>query len=637
MANKPHSWMIHELIRLCLQSLACSFLLSPIPCRGATAPVEMVYGNSSSSVPMRVGLGAFFTAQSSQSPQVLISNNGLFSVYLQQWQDPAGNANCMAGVAYAWKTPGVMWSFTPQPVLGRSCALNLSSDGVLSLQYNRGVAWRTNASGSRPAHSLTLRDDGNLVLEDIDGLPLWQSFNETSFFFVPAGKHFTKNDTLFERLVIKQTDDFSMPGNFGMRLSHDSARLLLFLRESMFVYHSVAPTTQSLAIAEYMVVGNSIDFYDSKESLIGSIAANQGTLPEPNTPRSAFLHATDGELQINYLPKGGGSHILYYASNLSFCEQPFSCDEGQYKLCTLSAPNRCSCPLGFEEDSTKNCVAMDASYSMLPIPVVFHPQLSPSPVGSQDECKVMCDRNETCNAALFDSYTNSCSLFPVLFNIVQGTNSSQVMFLKIQPVSVKRNRSAGPIIGAAIGVSLLLSLACAGLAFVIIRRRQRKRANQEELFLHELPRLPPRFSYRDLQVATKGFTTKLGAGAFGSVYEGVLASNGVKVAVKKLDRGGAAQNVDQFRAEVATIGSTSHVNLVILRGFCMEGVSRLLVYEFMARGSLDRWLFNANQKEREGPQVLDWETRYKIALHTARGLEYLHHECTDRIVHCDVK
>ncbi|PSS31854.1 G-type lectin S-receptor-like serine/threonine-protein kinase [Actinidia chinensis var. chinensis] len=142
---------------------------------------------------------------------------------------------------------------------------------------------------------------------------------------------------------------------------------------------------------------------------------------------------------------------------------------------------------------------------------------------------------------------------------------------------------------------------------------------------------PVQFSYKELQRATKGFKEKLGAGGFGAVYRGVLANKTV-VAVKQLE--GIEQGEKQFRMEVATISSTHHLNLVRLIGFCSEGRHRLLVYEFMRNGSLDNFLFTT---EEQSGKLLNWEYRFKIALGTARGITYLHEECRDCIVHCDIK
>lgn len=140
---------------------------------------------------------------------------------------------------------------------------------------------------------------------------------------------------------------------------------------------------------------------------------------------------------------------------------------------------------------------------------------------------------------------------------------------------------------------------------------------------------PVQFSYRELQRSTKGFKEKLGAGGFGAVYRGVLANRTI-VAVKQLE--GIEQGEKQFRMEVATISSTHHLNLVRLIGFCSEGRHRLLVYEFMKNGSLDHFLFS-----RESSGKLNWASRFSVAMGTARGITYLHEECRDCIVHCDIK
>ncbi|CAN6440551.1 unnamed protein product [Victoria cruziana] len=139
---------------------------------------------------------------------------------------------------------------------------------------------------------------------------------------------------------------------------------------------------------------------------------------------------------------------------------------------------------------------------------------------------------------------------------------------------------------------------------------------------------PVQFSYKELHQATKGFKENLGAGGFGQVYRGTLGNRTI-VAVKRLE--GIEQGEKQFRMEVAAISSTHHLNLVRLIGFCSEGRHRLLVYEFMCNGSLDSFIFSENAER------LNWGARFNIALGTARGITYLHEECRDCIVHCDIK
>ncbi|KAL5976278.1 hypothetical protein ACLOJK_020608 [Asimina triloba] len=136
------------------------------------------------------------------------------------------------------------------------------------------------------------------------------------------------------------------------------------------------------------------------------------------------------------------------------------------------------------------------------------------------------------------------------------------------------------------------------------------------------------FSYRNLQSLTKNFSEKLGGGGFGSVFRGTLPDL-TMVAVMRLE--GVSQGEKQFRAEVSTIGTIQHVNLICLRRFCSDDDKKLLVYDYMPNGSLNSHLFGTQKN------CLDWSRRYQIAIETVRGLAYLHEKCRDCIIHCDIK
>ncbi|KAK4438741.1 Receptor-like protein kinase HSL1 [Sesamum alatum] len=131
----------------------------------------------------------------------------------------------------------------------------------------------------------------------------------------------------------------------------------------------------------------------------------------------------------------------------------------------------------------------------------------------------------------------------------------------------------------------------------------------------------------------------IGKGASGKVYKVVL-SNGETVAVKKLhERPNKDENnfksVDsdtgEFEVEVETLGKIRHKNIVRLWCCCNTGNRKLLVYEYLPNGSLGDLLHSSKSK------LLDWPTRFKIALDAAEGLSYLHHDSVPPIVHRDVK
>ncbi|KDP27315.1 hypothetical protein JCGZ_20940 [Jatropha curcas] len=143
---------------------------------------------------------------------------------------------------------------------------------------------------------------------------------------------------------------------------------------------------------------------------------------------------------------------------------------------------------------------------------------------------------------------------------------------------------------------------------------------------------PQRISYKDLYKATKGFNDKelLGCGGFGKVYKGVLPSNNVQVAVKKVSHD-SKQGIKEFVAEIASTGRLRHRNLVRLLGYCRRKGELFLVYDYMPNGSLDKFLFS------NGKQNLDWIHRYQIIKDVAYALLYLHEEWEQVVLHRDVK
>ncbi|KAL4323179.1 hypothetical protein GQ457_11G019540 [Hibiscus cannabinus] len=143
---------------------------------------------------------------------------------------------------------------------------------------------------------------------------------------------------------------------------------------------------------------------------------------------------------------------------------------------------------------------------------------------------------------------------------------------------------------------------------------------------------PQRFSYRDLYKATKGFKGKevLGIGGFGEVYKGILPSSNEQVAVKRVSHS-SKQGMKEFIAEIASMGRLRHRNLVQLLGYCRRQGELLLVYDFMANGSLDKFLFT-NEKTN-----LNWSQRVQILKGVASALVYLHEEWDQVVIHRDIK
>ncbi|CAI0375163.1 unnamed protein product [Linum tenue] len=134
----------------------------------------------------------------------------------------------------------------------------------------------------------------------------------------------------------------------------------------------------------------------------------------------------------------------------------------------------------------------------------------------------------------------------------------------------------------------------------------------------------------------------IGRGGAGIVYHGRMG-NGCEVAVKKLlgfGFGPGGNGHDHgFRAEIQTLGNIRHRNIVKLVAFCSNRETNLLVYEYMKNGSLGEALHGKKGASGAvaGAGLLSWNQRYKIAIEAAKGLCYLHHDCSPLIVHRDVK
>ncbi|RZC46304.1 hypothetical protein C5167_039248 [Papaver somniferum] len=142
------------------------------------------------------------------------------------------------------------------------------------------------------------------------------------------------------------------------------------------------------------------------------------------------------------------------------------------------------------------------------------------------------------------------------------------------------------------------------------------------------------FTFRELATATKNFKPEclVGEGGFGRVYKGFIDNINQVVAVKQLDRNGLQGN-REFLVEVLMLSLLHHQNLVNLIGYCADGEQRILVYEYMALGSLEDHLLDVPPNR----QPLDWGTRMKIAQGAARGLEYLHDKASPPVIYRDFK
>ncbi|KAG5224916.1 G-type lectin S-receptor serine/threonine-protein kinase [Salix suchowensis] len=532
------------------------------------------------------------------------------------------------------------------PVSDRFSSELRISDGNLALFNESNIPiWSTNlsTSSSRSVEAV-LGNDGNLVLRDGTDpsvSPLWQSIDFPADTWLPGAKiGLNKINNRSSRLVSWKNKDNPAPGLFSLELDPNQSQYLIFWNRSIQYWTSGEWNGQIFTLVPEMRLNYIYNFSyvsNENESYFTYSMYN-------NTVISRFVMDVGGQIQQLTWLESTKDWFLFWSQPKTQCEVYAYC--GAFGSCNTKSQPFCHCPRGFNPKSkgdwdsevfsggcvrAKNLQCGNSSavngksdrffpsyYMTLPA----NPQIVAA--GSAQECESTCLTNCSCTAYAFDG--GQCSAWSGdLLNMQQaadGTDGKSIYIrLAASEFSSSKNNK-GIVLGGVLGSVVIVSLVALVLLIFLKRRKTVKMGKAVEGSLMA-------FGYRDLQGATKNFSEKLGGGGFGSVFKGVLPDSSV-IAVKKLDS--ISQGEKQFRSEVSTIGTIQHVNLVRLRGFCSEGNKKLLVYDYMPNGSLDSLLFSEKNSK-----VLDWKTRYSIALGIARGLNYLHEKCRDCIIHCDIK
>ncbi|XP_065849483.1 leucine-rich repeat receptor protein kinase HPCA1-like isoform X1 [Euphorbia lathyris] len=206
-----------------------------------------------------------------------------------------------------------------------------------------------------------------------------------------------------------------------------------------------------------------------------------------------------------------------------------------------------------------------------------------------------------------------------------------------------KSSNTGIIIGAAAGGSaLFLLLLIAGFYAYRQKKKAKRATEQNNPFAHwdssknqgaHVPQLKGArcFSFDELKKYTNNFSdaNDVGSGGYGKVYRGTLA-NGQLIAIKRAQQGSLQGGVE-FKTEIELLSRVHHKNLVSLLGFCFERGEQMLVYEFVANGSLGDSLSGKSGIR------MDWIRRLKVTLGAARGLAYLHELANPPIIHRDIK
>ncbi|KAG6394044.1 hypothetical protein SASPL_144621 [Salvia splendens] len=201
------------------------------------------------------------------------------------------------------------------------------------------------------------------------------------------------------------------------------------------------------------------------------------------------------------------------------------------------------------------------------------------------------------------------------------------------PPSEKKNGSMTQTIAIIVVVIVVCLILFLVSAIIFLRKRKKHKPTEIPQNADENSTVDPlQYPFSTIKAATNDFSdhNKLGQGGFGTVYKGKLP-NGQEIAVKRLSRDSGQGDIE-FKNEVLLLAKLQHRNLVRLLGFALEGMEKLLIYEFVQNASLDNFIFDSIRHS-----YLDWDTRYKIIVGIARGILYLHEDSRLKIIHRDLK
>ncbi|KFK27853.1 hypothetical protein AALP_AA8G438000 [Arabis alpina] len=517
--------------------------------------------------------------------------------------------------------------------------VTLTIDRGLILTDPRGQElWRSSLdSGSVSRGRIT--DAGNFALLSEDSeTELWSSFANPTDTLLP-----TQSIEVGGNLSSRRTETSLAKGRFRLRLGDDGDLQLLVLNskslaetDEYFSYYSSKtndPSNPGIQLVfnqsgyMYVLQSNDSRFYIKDE------------VPKSSSDyyHRAVLHF-DGLFALYYHSKGQGNNGLGDNRRPKCqCPEMFSLVDSsdEYGDCK---PDFKMQTCGAEDSKTADVNAGVNPYEFIRLNRTKFPTSDYGKYANYDEelCKASCLSDCFCAAAVFRS-DQVClkKKFPLSFG-QRSLDGDSDTFIKVLnraadvPSTGKKGKNRDWLI---IGCSVLLGTS-AFVNFIFVALYSKKRLKQARDIGATSTAIESNlrvFTYRELVAATGDFMEELGRGAFGIVYKGTLKVNSdseVTVAVKKLDRF-AQEDEKEFKNEINAIGQTHHKNLVRLIGFCNEGQNRLIVYEYLPHGTLADYLFR-----RQRPS---WEDRRRIAVGIARGILYLHEECSEQIIHCDIK
>ncbi|KAF8007200.1 hypothetical protein BT93_K1255 [Corymbia citriodora subsp. variegata] len=601
---------------------------------------------------------------------VLVSPSGTFSAgFFPVGNNAYGFAVWFSDPPCSGATCTPVWMANREaPINGRRSTFSLLNSGNLVLTDAGDATAEVWSSGtSSPcAAELRLKNTGNLVLTNGSGGVLWQSFNSPTNTLLPQ-QPLTRNTFL---ISARSRYNYST-GFYKLYFDNDNVLRLLFDGPSISSVYWPFPWVLSSALGRFLYNSSDIAVLDPLGLFQSSdnysfYTSDYGVVAMQRRMTLDF----DGNLRVYSREPGSTVWAVTWEAISSIpCFIHGVC--GNNSLCSYDpAKGRsCSCVPGYVPKVpgdwsagcvptfvfSNGCVADEIGFVKL-LHVDFYGYDYNTIVNTTlEKCRQTCLSLCNCRGFQYIPSGGTFYCYPKM-ELLNGHNEPSLtgeFFIKVPKNKtlavdqlVKGTQYSCPPTpevkvldrtyfkkskNGALNFMLWFACVFGGIEIVVVFlvwffliRNQQDVTSAHQSFLLTAT-VFKRFTYDELKKATWNFSKEIGRGAGGIVCKALLPDDWV-AAVKVL--GNAITGEADFLAEASTIRRVNHMNLIEMWGYCAEGKHRLLVYEFMEHGSPAQ---NLSSPE------LHWKRRFDIAVGTAKGLAYLHEECLEWVLHCDVK
>ncbi|XP_062098385.1 G-type lectin S-receptor-like serine/threonine-protein kinase LECRK1 [Humulus lupulus] len=601
----------------------------------------------------KISIGSSISPSTNRSYWLSNSGQFAFGFYKQ------GNGFAIGIWFEMIKEKTVIWTADrDQQPLPQDVTLLLNSDGRLVLQNKQGQQIPV---GDFPlaAASASMLDSGNFVLYNADSKKIWQSFEHPTDTLI-SGQHLDTEKILVS--AVSETNHSS--GRFQLIMQSDGN---LIQRPAIsglpyFTYwYSDTRKEGDPKIILNLTLNGQLDLLSSTSgSIVKTIHAADWRRFRNNVTYRLAIDA-DGILRMY-------SHSLVQVNsswNIEFvttdrCAPTGLCGMNAYCVLENEEPN-CTCLPGFDFiDQRQKSLGCDRNTSIYYCTVDHHDVVSLKvfdgvvwennsysfvPMNNKIACEQACLKDCNCEIASFANNICNKLMFPLRHAKVDDTQSDATTIVKVLNGSswTKEDTSSFKETKKGQALHILISgIVCLIFSVIILffsaflfcrshfHSNKKVQRSDEGLLMADEVLTVRSFTFKELEFATNFFVEQLGKGSFGTVFKGKLRfPDGEKaIAVKRLEKV-AVEGEVEFLNEIRSIGRTHHKNLLRLLGYCHEESNRLLVYDYMSHGSLSNFLFKSEVKPH-------WDERLRIALGIARGIRYLHEECENKIIHCDI-